>query len=89
MTKLEYLLSYQQADLKMQELEDSVKNTQSRQKMMKLHKLLKEQQGTIQKLTDEVETLQLSLMRLIAQQDKLRHDLELNASEMETMAKDE
>jgi len=89
MTKLEYLLSYQQADLKMQELEDSVKNTQSRQKMMKLHKLLKEQQGTIQRLTDEVETLQLSLMRLIAQQDKLRHDLELNASEMETMAKDE
>lgn len=89
MTKLEYLLSYQQADVKKQKLEDSVKNTESRQKMMRLHKSLKEHQATIQKLTEEAENMQLNLMRLISQQEKMRHDLELNVSEMETLSKDE
>lgn len=89
MTKLEYLLSYQQADIKKQKLEDSVKSTESRQKMMRLHKSLKEHQATIQKLTEETESMQLSLMRLISQQDKLKHDLELNVSEMETLSRDE
>ena len=89
MTRLEALLLYQKADLKKQETENTVKNTESRQKMAKLHKFLKEQQVNIQKLTDEVEGLQLNLARLISLQEKQAHELELNISEIETMQEDE
>lgn len=89
MTRLEALLLYQKADLKKQETENAVKNTESRQKMAKLHKLLKEQQANIQKLTDEVEALQLSLARLIAQQEKQAHELEVNIDELENLQNDE
>lgn len=89
MTRLEALLLYQEADLKKQKTENAVKNTESRQKMAKLHKLLKEQQTNIQKLTDEVETLQLNLARLISLQEKQTHDLELNISELDTLQEDE
>lgn len=89
MTKLEALLLYQKADLKKQEAENAVKNTESRQKMAKLHKLLKEQQANIQKLTDEADALQQGLARLMALQEKQAHDLELNISELETLQEDE
>ena len=88
MTKLEALLQYQKADLKKQQLENSVKSTDSRQKMAKLNKLLREQKSNIQKLTEEVEALQLNLAKLIGQQDKLAYDLELNEAEFDTMEKD-
>ena len=40
MTKLEYLLMYQKADLKKQQLENAVRTTESRQKLNKITKLL-------------------------------------------------
>ena len=43
MTKLEYLLMYQKADLKKQQLENAVRTTESRQKLNKITKLLREQ----------------------------------------------
>lgn len=89
MTRLEALLQYQKADLKKQELENSVKNTESRQKMAKLHKLLKEQQTTIQKLTDEVEGLQLNLAHLISEQEKQAKKLSDNIDELDIMQSDE
>ena len=89
MTKLEYLLMYQKADLKKQQLENAVKNTESRQKLNKLTKLLREQKAAIQRLTEEAEAQQLSLSKLVSQQESLAHDLELNSSEMETLEGDE
>lgn len=89
MTKLEYLLMYQKADLKKQQLENSLRTTESRQKLNKVTKLLREQQATIQKLTEEAEAQRNALSKLLAQQESLSHELELNHSEMETLEADE
>ncbi len=89
MTKLEYLLMYQKADLKKQQLENAVRTTESRQKLNKITKLLREQQTTIQKLTDDAEAQKNALSKLLAQQEGLAHELELNHSEMETLEADE
>ena len=89
MTKLEYLLMYQKADLKKQQLENSLRTTESRQKLNKITKLLREQQTAIQKLTEEAKGQQNALAKLLSQQDGLTHELELNRSEMETLEADE
>ena len=89
MTKLEYLLMYQKADLKKQQLENAVRTTESRQKLNKITKLLREQQTTIQKLADDAEAQKNALSKLLAQQEGLAHELELNHSEMETLEADE
>ena len=62
MTKPEYLLMYQKADLKKQQLENNLRTTESRQKLNKITKLLREQQATIQKLTEEAEGQQNALV---------------------------
>ena len=89
MTKLEYLLMYQKADLKKQQLENAVRTTESRQKLNKITKLLREQQATIQRLTEEAEGQKNALAKLISQQESLSHELELNHSEMETLEADD
>ena len=89
MTKLEYLLMYQKADLKRQQLENNLRTTESRQKLSKITKLLREQQVTIQKLTEDADAQQKALAKLISQQDGLSHELELNHSEMETLEADD
>ena len=89
MTKLEYLLMYQKADLKKQQLENSLRTTESRQKLNKVTKLLREQQTAIQKLTEDAEAQKTALTKLISQQESLSHELELNHSEMETLEADE
>ncbi len=89
MTKLEYLLMYQKADLKKQQLENNLRTTESRQKLNRITKLLREQQTAIQKLTEEAEGQQNALAKLLSQQDGLTHELELNRSEMETLEADE
>ena len=89
MTKLEYLLMYQKADLKKQQLENNLRTTESRQKLNKVTKLLREQQATIQKLTEDADAQKAALAKLLAQQESLSHELELNHSEMETLEADE
>ena len=89
MTKLEYLLMYQKADLKKQQLENAVRTTESRQKLNKITKLLREQQTTIQKLTEDADAQKTVLAKLLAQQEGLSHELELNHSEMETLEADD
>ncbi len=89
MTKLEYLLMYQKADLKKQQLENNLRSTESRQKLNKVTKLLREQQAAIQKLTEEAEAQKTALSKLLSQQESLSHELELNHSEMETLEADE
>ena len=75
MTKLEYLLMYQKADLKKQQLENNLRTTESRQKLNRITKLLREQQTAIQKLTEEAEGQQNALAKLLSQQDGLTHEL--------------
>ena len=89
MTKLEYLLMYQKADLKKQQLENNLRTTESRQKLNKITKLLREQQTTIQKLTEDADAQQNTLNKLLAQQESLFHELELNHSERETLEADD
>ena len=89
MTKLEYLLMYQKADLKKQQLENSLRTTESRQKLNRITKLLREQQATIQKLTEDADAQKNALSKLLSQQEGLAHELELNHSEMETLEADE
>ena len=89
MTKLEYLLMYQKADLKKQQLENNLRTTESRQRLNKVTKLLREQQATIQKLTEDADAQQTALTKLLSQQEGLAHELELNHSEMETLEADE
>ena len=89
MTKLEYLLMYQKADLKKQQLENNLRTTESRQKLNKITKLLREQQTAIQKLTEDADAQQNALARLVSQQDGLAHELELNHSEMDTLEADD
>ena len=89
MTKLEYLLMYQKADLKKQQLENSLRTTESRQKLNKVTRLLRDQQAAIQKLTEEAEAQSAALAKLLALQESLSHELELNCSEMETLEADE
>ena len=89
MTKLEYLLMYQKADRKKQQLENNLKTTESRQKLNRVTKLLREQQATIQKLTEDADAQRTALSKLLSQQESLAHELELNHSEMETLEADE
>ena len=89
MTKLEYLLMYQKADLKKQQLENDLRTTESRQKLNKVTKLLREQQATLQKLTEDADAQKNVLSKLLSQQESLAHELELNHSEMETLEADE
>ena len=89
MTKLEYLLMYQRADLKKQQLENNLRTTESRQKLNKITKLLREQQTAIQKLTEDADAQQTALTKLLSQQEGLAHELELNHSEMETLEADD
>ena len=89
MTKLEYLLMYQKADLKKQQLVNNLRTTESRQKLNKITKLLREQQTAIQKLTEDADAQQNALSRLVAQQESLSHELELNHSEMDTLEADD
>ena len=89
MTKLEYLLMYQKADLKKQQLENNLRTTESRQKLNKITKLLREQQTAIQKLTEDADAQQNALSRLVSQQESLSHELELNHSEMDTLEADD
>lgn len=89
MTKLEYLLMYQKADLKKQQLENNLRTTESRQKLNKITKILRDQQAAIQKLTEDANAQQTALTKLLSQQEGLAHELELNHSEMETLEADD
>ena len=89
MTKLEYLLMYQKADLKKQDLENGLKTTESRKKLNRITKILREQQAILAKLTQDAESQQAALAKLVSQQQALEHDLDLNHSEMETLSADD
>ena len=89
MGKLDAMLLYQQTEQKMLEAEQAVRSTPARQKLSRLHKLLKTQQATIQKLTEETETRLSQINKLSEQAKRLEERIELENSELATITGDE
>ena len=89
MSKLETLLLYQQTEQKKQELEQNVRSTPSRQKFNRLHQILKNQQATNQKLSDEMEEKAKQASRLAEQMQKLQDRIELETDELKTIQGDD
>ena len=78
MGKLDAMLLYQQTEQKKLEAEQAVRSTPARQKLSRLHKLLKTQQATIQKLTEETETRLSQINKLSEQAKRLEERIEIN-----------
>ena len=89
MGKLDAMLLYQQTEQKKLEAEQAVRSTPPRQKLSRLHKLLKTQQATIQKLTEETETRLSQINKLSEQAKRLEERIELENSELATITGDE
>lgn len=89
MGKLDAMLLYQQTEQKKLEAEQAVRSTPARQKLSRLHKLLKTQQATIQKLTEETETRLSQINKLSEQAKRLEERIELENSELTTITGDE
>ena len=89
MGKLDAMLLYQQTEQKKLEAEQAVRSTSARQKLSRLHKLLKTQQATIQKLTEETETRLSQINKLSEQAKRLEERIELENSELATITGDE
>lgn len=89
MGKLDAMLLYQQTEQKKLEAEQAVRSTPARQKLSRLHKLLKTQQATIQKLTEETETRLSQINKLSEQAKRLEERIELESSELATITGDE
>lgn len=89
MGKLDAMLLYQQTEQKKLEAEQAVRSTPARQKLSRLYKLLKTQQATIQKLTEETETRLSQINKLSEQAKRLEERIELENSELATITGDE
>ncbi len=89
MGKLDAMLLYQQTEQKKLEAEQAVRSTPARQKLSRLHKLLKTQQATIQKLTEETETRLSQIIKLSEQAKRLEERIELENSALATITGDE
>ena len=89
MGKLDAMLLYQQTEQKKLEAEQAVRSTPALQKLSRLHKLLKTQQATIQKLTEETETRLSQINKLSEQAKRLEERIELENSELATITGDE
>lgn len=89
MGKLDAMLLYQQTEQKKLDAEQAVRSTPARQKLSRLHKLLKTQQATIQKLTEETETRLSQINKLSEQAKRLEERIELENSELATITGDE
>ena len=89
MGKLDAMLLYQQTEQKKLEAEQAVRSTPARQKLSRLHKLLKTQQATIQKLTEETETRLSQINKLSEQAKRLEERIERENSELATITGDE
>ena len=89
MSKPLALLAYQDADLEKQQVEASVRTTPNRQKLNKLAKYIKQQQATLNKLNDDMDTFIAAMTRLKTQYEAVIHRLDLETSEFETLKGDE
>lgn len=89
MSRPEAILAYQNVDLEKQQLETNVRTTEARQRYNKLSKLLKNQQATIKKLTDDLDVIAASLKKLNQQHEEILSRIELESSELDILVGDE
>ena len=89
MSKPIALLAYQDADLEKQQIEAGLKTTANRLKLNKLAKFIKQQQATLTKLNDDMETFSASMSKLNAQHTAVLDRLDLESSEFDTLKGDE
>ncbi|MDO4564098.1 MAG: C4-type zinc ribbon domain-containing protein [Clostridia bacterium] len=89
MSRIDALLAYQKADEEKQQLELAVKTTENRQRLNKLHKLLKEQQATVAKANENLELTTAALARIQAQCSAFFDRYELESAELDNLKQDE
>ena len=89
MSKPVALLAYQDADLEKQQIETGLRTTANRVKLNKLAKFVKQQQATLTKLTEDMESYSVSMNRLNTQYGAVLDRLDLESSEFETLKGDE
>ena len=77
MTRLDALLAYQQTQLEKEGAENAVRSTPSRVRLNKLYKLLKGQQATIARLSEELEARMAQVKRLADRTEQLEKQLSL------------
>lgn len=89
MSKPIALLAYQEADIEKQQIETDLKSTPNRAKLNKLAKFIKQQQATLLKLNEEMESFSASMAQLNTQYTAVLDRLDLESSEFETLKGDE
>lgn len=89
MSKLDALLAYQETELQKEQVENAVRSTPARVQLTRLHKLLKTQQATIARLSEELEVRGAQVRRLTERTAQLEKQLSLENGELETMLQDE
>ncbi len=89
MSKPIALLDYQNADLEKQQIESAVKSTPNRVKLNKLAKFVKQQQATLAKLTEDLESYSAAIAKMTQQHRAILDRLDLENSEFETLKGDE
>lgn len=83
------LIAYQEADLEKQQIETGLKTTPNHVKLNKLAKYIKQQQGTLTKLSEDMESFSSAMSRLNGQYNAVLDRLDLESSEFETLKGDE
>lgn len=83
------ILEYQDVDLQKQQVENELRSTEARQRYNKLGKILKTQQATQKKLSDDLVSIEATVKRLNQQYQAAAKRLELETSELEILEGDE
>lgn len=89
MSRPKAILDYQEVDLAKQQIESGLRTTEARQRFNKLSKLLKTQQATLNKLSEDLETVAAAVKRLNQQYQAAAKRLELETSELSILEGDE
>lgn len=89
MSKPVALLAYQDADVEKQQIESALRTTPNRVKLNKLAKYVKQQQATLTKLTEDLETFSAAMSKMNQQHKAVLDRLDLESSEFETLKGDE
>ena len=89
MTKLDKLFNYQTIDLKLDEINEKLKNTETRKRLQKIHDYLQKQQEAIKKLEQSLIVKQNDVDDAVEQLGKLSAEFDLLSKEIEEALKDE
>ena len=89
MRKMEALWAYQEAEVAKNAVENEIRSTPARLQLNKLHKQLKNQQGVIAKLSEDIETYEQQLTKLTEHVSKLEDRLQVESAELVTIKQDD